>query len=88
MGSKLGHTVAHDDVQIYIYHTADLYFMLVEALNNLGRYEIADVLMNQGFYLTYVHWRKLRMRIKRCGKTQVSLTIGGKSNRRGKLPYL
>lgn len=53
MGSKLGHTVAHDDVQIYIYHTADLYFMLVEALNNLGRYEIADVLMNQGFYLTY-----------------------------------
>ena len=53
MGSKLGHTVAHDDVQIYIYHTADLYFMLVEALNNLGRYEIADILMNQGFYLTY-----------------------------------
>ena len=53
MGSKAGHTVAHDDTQIYIYHTADLYFMLVEALNNLGKYEIVDVLMNDGFYLTY-----------------------------------
>lgn len=42
------HTVAHDDVQINIYHTSDLYFMLVEALNNLGRYEEASVLMNQG----------------------------------------
>lgn len=53
MGYKAGHTVAHDDVQIYIYHTSDLYFMLVEALNNLGKYEIADVLMNKGFAAAY-----------------------------------
>lgn len=53
MGHKTGHTVAHDDVQIYIYHTSDLYFMLVEALNNLGKYEIADVLMNKGFAAAY-----------------------------------
>lgn len=45
---KAGHSVAHDDVQINIYHTADMYFMLVEALNNLGRYTEASVLMNQG----------------------------------------
>lgn len=45
---KSGHTVAHDDVYIMIYHTADLYFMAIEALNNMGRYEPASVLMNQG----------------------------------------
>lgn len=45
---KSGHTVAHDDVYIMMYHTADLYFMAVEALNNMGRHEPASVLMNQG----------------------------------------
>lgn len=45
---KSGHTVAHDDVYIMIYHTADIYFMAIEALNNMGRYEPAFVLMNQG----------------------------------------
>ena len=45
---KSGHTVAHDDVYIMIYNTADLYFMAIEALNNMGRYEPASVLMNQG----------------------------------------
>lgn len=45
---KSGHTVAHDDVYIMIYNTSDLYFMAVEALNNMGRYEPASVLMNQG----------------------------------------
>lgn len=46
--SKSGHTVAHDDVHIMIYHIADLYFMAVEALNNMGRYEPAEVLLNKG----------------------------------------
>lgn len=37
-----------DDVQIYIYRGADLYFMLAEALNNQGRFEEAAALINQG----------------------------------------
>lgn len=37
-----------DDVHIYIYRGADLYFMLAEALNNLGRYPEATALINQG----------------------------------------
>lgn len=50
---KSGHTVAHDDVYIMIYNTADLYFMAVEALNNMGRYEPAYILMNQGVDVFY-----------------------------------
>ena len=50
---KSGHTVAHDDVYIMIYHAADLYFMAIEALNNMGRYEPASVLMNQGVDVFY-----------------------------------
>ena len=45
---KSGHTVAHDDTYIMIYHTSDLYFMAIEALNNMGRFEPASVLMNTG----------------------------------------
>jgi hypothetical protein len=37
-----------DDVHIYIYRAADLYFMLAEALNNLGRDVEASALINQG----------------------------------------
>jgi hypothetical protein len=37
-----------DDVHIYIYRAGELYFMLAEALNNLGEYESAFELINQG----------------------------------------
>lgn len=37
-----------DDVHIYIYRSAELYFMLAEALNNLGRVDEASALINQG----------------------------------------
>lgn len=37
-----------NDVQIYIYRGADLYFMLAEALNNLGRTKPAAALINTG----------------------------------------
>lgn len=37
-----------DDVQVYIYRAADLYFMLAEAMNNLGRFEEASALINDG----------------------------------------
>lgn len=37
-----------DDVHIYIYRAGDLYFMLAEALNNLGRHTEASALINQG----------------------------------------
>ena len=46
--SKSGHKVENDDVHINIYHTADLYFMLVEALNLQNRYTPVSVLMNKG----------------------------------------
>jgi hypothetical protein len=42
-----------DDVQIYIYRGADLYFMLAEALNNLGRTKPASALINQGVNGSY-----------------------------------
>ncbi len=37
-----------DDVHIYTYRSAELYFMLAEALNNLGRTIEASALINQG----------------------------------------
>lgn len=37
-----------DDVHIYIYRGSELYFMLAEALNNLGRVTEASALINQG----------------------------------------
>lgn len=37
-----------EDVVLYTYRGADLYFMLTEALNNLGRTEEAGVLLNIG----------------------------------------
>lgn len=46
--NKSGHKIENDDVHINIYHTADLYFMLVEALNLQKRYISASVLMNKG----------------------------------------
>lgn len=42
-----------DDVHIYIYRAADLYFMLAEALNNLGRDVEASALINQGINGTF-----------------------------------
>lgn len=46
--NKAGHKIENDDVQISIYHTADLYFMLVEALNLQARFIPASVVMNNG----------------------------------------
>lgn len=46
--NKAGHKIENDDVQINIYHTADLYFMLVEALNLQNRFIPVSVLMNKG----------------------------------------
>ena len=37
-----------DDVHIYIYRGSELYFMLAEALNNLGRVTESSALINQG----------------------------------------
>lgn len=37
-----------DDVHIFIYRGAELYFMLAEALNQLGRFEPAAALINMG----------------------------------------
>ncbi len=48
-----GHSVAHDDTYIMIYHTSDLYFMAIEALNNMGRFEPVSVLMNTGWRIFY-----------------------------------
>lgn len=42
-----------DDVHIFIYRAADLYFMLAEALNNLGRYAEASALINYGVSGTF-----------------------------------
>ncbi len=43
-----------DDVPIYIYRGADLYFMLAEALNNQGRFEAASVLINKGVDAAFI----------------------------------
>lgn len=48
IGSSTRQHAYQDDVHIYIYRAADLYFMLAEALNNLGRYTEASALINQG----------------------------------------
>ncbi|WP_239059526.1 RagB/SusD family nutrient uptake outer membrane protein [Bacteroides sp. 224] len=37
-----------DDVHIYTYRGSELYFMLAEAMNNLGRYDEASALINNG----------------------------------------
>lgn len=42
-----------DDVHIYIYRAADLYFMLAEALNNLERYDEASAIINKGINGTF-----------------------------------
>ena len=47
--SSAARTYAYqDDVHIYIYRGSELYFMLAEALNNLGRVQEASALINQG----------------------------------------
>jgi hypothetical protein len=48
IGSSVRPNAYQDDVHIYIYRGADLYFMLAEALNNLGRYTETTALINQG----------------------------------------
>ena len=37
-----------DDVQIYLFRSDEYHFYMIEALNNLGRFVEADVLLNQG----------------------------------------
>lgn len=37
-----------DDVRVYTYRGADLYFMLAEAFNQLGKTEVVDALINNG----------------------------------------
>lgn len=41
-------TANRDDVFVYIYRGADLYFMLAEAFNQLGRRSVVDALINRG----------------------------------------
>lgn len=48
LNSSVRPNAYQDDVHIYIYRGAELYFMLAEALNNLERFEPADCLINQG----------------------------------------
>lgn len=48
-GRQTSRTYAYqDDVHIYMYHSAELYFMLMESLNHLGRYNEMYALMNEG----------------------------------------
>ncbi len=47
-GSTVRRFSYQDDVHIYIYRAADLYFMLSEALNNLGRFTESSALINKG----------------------------------------
>jgi hypothetical protein len=42
-----------DDVPIYIYRAGELYFMLAEALNNLGRFDDMEPLINMGIPNTW-----------------------------------
>lgn len=37
-----------DDVHIYTYRSTELYFMLIEAFNHLGRYDEMNALLNKG----------------------------------------
>ena len=37
-----------DDVLVYMYRGADLYFMMAEAFNQLGKKEVVDALINRG----------------------------------------
>ncbi|MDR0989423.1 MAG: RagB/SusD family nutrient uptake outer membrane protein [Prevotellaceae bacterium] len=46
-GSSISETY-QDNVPIYIYRGSELHFMLAEALNQLGRYEEAACIINQG----------------------------------------
>lgn len=48
VGSSVRPNAYEEDVPIYMYRGADLYFMMAEALNQLGRYEAASALINQG----------------------------------------
>lgn len=47
-GSTVRVNAYEDDVPVYLYRGVELYFMLAEALNNLGRYEAAAALINTG----------------------------------------
>lgn len=46
--SKPVRTAYRDDVFVYTYRGADLYFMLAEAFNQLGRRSVVDALINVG----------------------------------------
>lgn len=52
-GSTVRTNAYQDDVQIYIYRGTELYFMLAEALNQLGRTAEASALINQGVNGTF-----------------------------------
>lgn len=47
-GSNANRQPYQDDVPIYTYRGADLYFMLAEAFNQLGRRAVVDALINRG----------------------------------------
>jgi len=44
-----------DDVHIYLYRSIDLYLMMAEAFNNLGRYRESYSLVNDGISMVYVN---------------------------------
>lgn len=48
IGSTTRQNAYEDDVPVYLYRATDLYFMMAEALNHLGRYEAASALINDG----------------------------------------
>ncbi|MEA4886673.1 MAG: RagB/SusD family nutrient uptake outer membrane protein [Bacteroides graminisolvens] len=52
-GSTVRTNAYQDDVHIYIYRGSELYFMLAEALNQLGRTAEASALINQGVNGTF-----------------------------------
>ena len=47
--------VKQDDVHIYLYRSAELYFILAEAMNHLGRFREAYSLINDGVSKVYVN---------------------------------
>ena len=46
---RSGNAASQPDIYIYIYRDADLYFMLSEAMNHLGRYAVSSALINNGY---------------------------------------
>lgn len=51
--SSSARSAYESDTPIYMYRSADLYLMLAEALNHVGRYEAASALVNNGIGGTF-----------------------------------